>query len=89
MVQKSRIAPESDARAVSKRGRKPPVRPGRTAFRNIVSLVFLASLLYGLPALFGPYVFHDLAHGAMRSAAAFGEWVRVVSWMLFRSIPVF
>ena len=87
MVQRSRIAPESDVRSLKKRRGQAPVDLHRIALRNLAALVLLAALICGLPAFFRPDFFSDQARGLMGFAAAAGEWVRAALAAAFNSIP--
>ena len=88
MVQRSRIAPESDVRSLGKRRGKAPLRPVQATLRNLVVLVLLVALVYALPKLFGPGFFHDQARGVVAFAAAAGDWARAALSAAFQSIPV-
>ena len=88
MVQKSRIAPEPEARWLRKRGGPAaPVRPHRIAIRNLAALAVLAALACALPAFFRPGFFEDQARGLAVSAAVAGDWARAALAAAFGSIP--
>ncbi len=88
MVQRSRIAPESDLRTLGKRRGKAPSRPAQATLRNLAALVLLVALVCALPRLFGPGFFHDQARGVAAFAIAAGDWARAALSAAFQSIPV-
>lgn len=88
MVQRSRIAPMSEAASVRAKKGRGPLRPAQVAAKHVSILVLLACLLYALPKILGPSFLHDRASGLMASAAAAGGWVRATLVVGFESIPV-
>lgn len=88
VIQKSRIAPPSEAQAVRRQRGRRPLRPAQAALRHVAVAVLLAGAVYALPKLFGPDFFHDRIVGAMAFGAAAGDWVRTALAIAFESIPV-
>ncbi len=88
MVQRSRVAAESDVRSLRKHGGKAPWRPAQAAARHLAALALLAALVYALPSILGPGFLHDQARGVAAFATTTGEWVRAALAAAFRSIPV-
>ncbi len=89
MIQRSRIGPASDVRALGKR------RPGqtrarfaRTALKHVAALVLLVALVHEAPKRFGSDFLHDQARSAVDLAVVAGDWARNALAAAFRSIPV-
>ncbi len=88
MVQKPRVAPESDVRSLGERRRKAPSGSALAALRTVVSLALVAALAYAALRLSGPGAFHEHTRGLVAFASAAGEWARAALAAAFRSIPV-
>lgn len=87
MIQRSRIAPPSDAQMLRRHCGKGPPRLARAALRQVTVAVVLACMVYALPGLVGPGFFHDRVGNALAFAAV-GEWARATLVAAFESIPV-
>ena len=88
MVQRSRLAPPSDALSLRRERRGGPPRPARAASRHALLAVFFAGAACALPGLVGPGEVRDLAGAVSASASAAGGWARAALVAAFESIPV-